>query len=71
MIESGKIGFLLTVVGLLVMAATFGAMALTGTTGVLPRVALAAVLVAGAGHFMLGGAEFRAKMLADKKKRRK
>ena len=70
MIEDGKAGFLLTLMALLVMTGTFAAMALTGNTERLLPVTIASMITAAAGHFMLGGAEYRSKMLEVRKKRK-
>lgn len=71
MIESGKAGFVLTVLSLLVVVFSFGAMAWFGVSDDVLPIIFVALATAGVGHFFLGGREFRKKMLDDRKKSRK
>lgn len=65
--EDGKIGFIITLAALLVLAATFGIMALRGDSETLLAVMVGSGFAAFIGHFMLDGAKFRKNMLAEKK----
>lgn len=69
-IDDGKVGFLLTVLAMLVLVGTLAMLATTGASDKLLSLMFASIIVAAAGHFMLGGGEFRKKMIADKKRRR-
>lgn len=66
--DDGKSGFVITLVALLVMTGTFGAMAFRGTSDTGLFVLLLSMTIAAVGHLLLGGAEFRKQMLADRKK---
>ena len=68
--EDGKIGFLITLAALIGLMISFGLMALTGGSETLMTAALGSAFIALIGHFMLDGAKFRKKMLAEKKKKK-
>ncbi len=65
--EDGKIGFIVTLIAMLLLGGSFARTAFTGADFSL-EVTVGAVAAMLAGHFMLGGGEFRKKMIEEKKK---
>ena len=71
MIESGKAGFILSVISLVVVVFSFAATAWLDVSDDVLTIGFVALATAGAGHFFLGGGEFRKKMIEERKKSRK
>lgn len=67
--EDGKLGFVIALISLVVLAFSFAIMMVSGGGLVLQRIILAAFVAGLTGHFVLGGAEYRAKMIAERKKK--
>ena len=70
MIESGKAGFILTVISLVVVAYSFAATAWMDVSDDVLTLGFIALATAFAGHFFLGGGEFRKKMIENKRNSR-
>ena len=68
--EDGKLGFVLASVSLVVLALGFSMMMVNGGGVMLQRVIVVAFVAGLTGHFVLGGAEFRAKMMAERRKKK-
>ncbi len=69
MIENGKAGFILTVVSLVVVVFSFAATAWLDVSDDVMTIGFVAIATAVAGHFFLGGGEFRKKMIEEKRKK--
>ena len=68
--EDGKLGFVVASFSLVVLALGFSVMMVTGGSAWIQRVILVAFVAGLTGHFVLGGAEFRAKMMAVRRSKK-
>ena len=68
--EDGKLGFVLASISLVVLALSFAVMMVDGGGAMVQRIILVAFVTGLTGHFVLGGAEYRAKMMAERRSKK-
>lgn len=68
--DEGKWGFLMALISMIVLVFSFATTALGSGSPTLNKVIIIAVFAGLSGHFVLGGAEYRAQIIAKKRKAR-